>query len=61
MCRPAIENSLEKSNTADDNESDDENKPDVNDKTFEVCAINSNRNKLKLFINSDFNVPIAIF
>lgn len=35
----------------------DENEPNVNDNTFEVSAINSNRIELKLFVNSDFKVP----
>lgn len=45
------------SNTPDNKEDKDENEPDVNDNTFEVSAINSNRIESKLFVNSDFKVP----
>lgn len=44
------------SNTPEIKEGKDENEPDVNDNTFEVSAINSNRFESKLFVNSDFKV-----
>lgn len=44
------------SNTPDNKEDKDENEPDVNDNTFKVSAINSNRIESKLFVNSDLKV-----